>query len=82
MVIEWGSVCMCVDVLVPYHANKKSCHDQLLIARWDDNISKIRGIFLDTFTSKSGYFVRKFLSSYLTHNDTYVIFCTLNYHGS
>ena len=81
MMIEWGHVWKCVDVLVPYHANKKGCHDQLLIARWDDDFRKIWVTYLNTFTSKSSQFVSKFLVSYLTHNDTYVIFCTSNYHG-
>jgi hypothetical protein len=70
MMIKWGHVWKCVDALVAYDANKKGCHDQLLIARWDDESRKIWVTFLDTFTSKSSKFVSTFLVLNLTHNDT------------
>ena len=70
MMIEWGHVWKCVDALVPCDANKKGCHDQLLIAGWDDDSRKFWVTFLDTFTSKSSKFVSKFLVLNLTHNDT------------
>jgi hypothetical protein len=53
MMIKWGHEWKCVDGLVPYDANKKGYHDQLLIARWDDDLRKIWVTFLDTFMNKS-----------------------------
>ena len=50
MMVEWGSACKCVDVMIPNHGNNKDCGDQLLSAGWDDDIRKDLVIFLVTFT--------------------------------